>query len=318
MLHELADRLGPTSSFVQRYERYEKTAVGIIGGTANPAHLEAGLALAFLDRVAGRRLTAQLPFLPLPANSWAPVAGTAGTAGFVAEGRPIPVTRFDVGVQYIGGSKISIIGVFPDSLLMATSYRAVSLLERHLGRVVVEGEDAELLSTDAAVAGERPAGLLYGKSAVAAGSPGSLAEDIELLFAETRGGAPDRPWFIVSPRGAVYLSLLRGADGPMFPDIGVTGGTLAGVPVAISKAAGNKLILVDAEGIGVWDGGMVTDMSDQALLQMNDAPSAGPQNATSLFQTNATAVRLIRLVDWVAGYPDAVNFITLPFAGSPS
>ena len=169
-----------------------------------------------------------------------------------------------------------------------------------------------------AVPGERPAGLLWNKTQLAAGSPGSLPEDIELLFAETRGGAPDRPWFIVSPRGAVFLSLLRGADGPMFPDVGVSGGSIAGVPVAVSKAAGNRLVLVDAAAVGLWDGGMLIDQSSATSLLMDDAPSAGAQNTTSMYQTHSTAVRLIRLLDWVLAHHDGVNFITLPIAGSPS
>jgi hypothetical protein len=88
----------------------------------------------------------------------------------------------------------------------------------------------------------------------------------------------------MSPRGAFYCSLLRDSDGPIFPDVGVNGGFVGGVPVAVSKAASNKFILVDADAVGVWDGGMLTDHSTETALQMNDTPSAGPANVTSLFQ----------------------------------
>jgi hypothetical protein len=181
----LMERLGPTSTFV---ERYTKSTVDATTGTADPLHLQAQQAYAFLERVAGRRLIGQIPFLPMPLHLWAPVASTTGVATFIAEGRPIPVTRFDLDVEYIGGSKIAIIAVFPDSLLLSPTDRAVSLLERHLGRVVMDGEDAELLSNTAAIAGERPAGLLFGKSSIMDAPPTDLAYAIAALFASVRGG----------------------------------------------------------------------------------------------------------------------------------
>jgi hypothetical protein len=315
IVDELRAALGPTHGLPARFE---KAAVGATTGTADPLHLQNVLAQAFLTRVAGRGLRGSIPWLPLPPQVHAPIASTTGTAGFVAEGVPIPVTRFDVGTAFLGGSKIPIICVFPRDLLRTPTDRVVSLLERHLARVIQEGEDRELLSDTAAVAGERPAGLLFGLSPIASGSPDSLAADIELLFAATRNGEPDRPWFIVSPRGALYLALLRGADGPMFPDIGVDGGSIAGVPVAVSKAAGNRLVLVDADGVGLWDGGLLIDRTQQATLQMETAPSAGPQNQVSMWQANAIAIRLIRQLDWARGYADAVNYIELPIDGSPA
>jgi hypothetical protein len=312
----LTARLGTHSAFAQRFQ---KATVAGIAGTANLAHLEAELARGFLDRRANRGLRGQIPWVPLPPNTFAPVATSTAVASYVAGGAPIPVVRLDLNTVYVGASQIAIIAVLLDTLVKSASERVITLLERLLSRIVMDAEDEELLSATAAIAGQRPAGLLFGKSPLAAGSPGSLATDIELLFAETRGGAPNAPWFVVSPRGALFLSLLRGEDGPMFPSIGVNGGSLGGVPVAVSKAAGSKLILLDADAVGLFDGGMLIDRSISTALQMNDAPSNGPQSATSMFQTNAVALKLTRILDFVAGYADAVNFITLPtIAGSPS
>ena len=93
--------------------------------------------------------------------------------------------------------------------------RARALIERVLMRALRLAEDRELLSTSAAVAHERPAGLLNGVSPVSGGSPD--AEDVEALLGAVRNGEPDRPFFIASLRGAAYLASLRSSGVPIFP-----------------------------------------------------------------------------------------------------
>ena len=62
------------------------------------------------------------------------------------------------------------------------------------------------------------------------------------LWRAVRDGEPDRPYFITSGYGAVYLASLRNEDGALsFPNVSaVGGGTLFGVPQLVSKAAGTN------------------------------------------------------------------------------
>jgi hypothetical protein len=85
-----------------------------------------------------------------------------------------------------------------------------------------------------------------------------------------RDGEPDRPYFITSGAGAMFLGSLRNDDGsPSFPTVSaIGGGSIIGVPQLVSRAASAKLILVDASALGVTDGGLVLDSSQYASVEL--------------------------------------------------
>ena len=91
----------------------------------------------------------------------------------------------------------------------------------------------------------------------------------------------------------------------------------------ISKAAGNKLVLIDAANLVVTDEGLEVKQSEQAAIEMLDNPtnnSATPTgtNVVSMFQANATALRLIRWLHWTLATDDAVSYLELPIDNSPN
>ena len=101
------------------------------------------------------------------------------------------------------------------------------------------------------------------------------------------------------------------------------GGTLDGVPVRVSQylannggSGGAPFILVDESEIWLADDGSVTlDASEQASLQMDDAPtnsSSATVTATSMvsmWQTNSIAMRAERFIWWGARRSGAVQWI---------
>ena len=68
-----------------------------------------------------------------------------------------------------------------------------------------------------------------------------------------------------------------------------SGGTFGGVRVVPSPAAGSLVVALDAAGIVYSDGGGSVDTSDEATIELSDAPTDPPSAATvytSLWQTN--------------------------------
>jgi hypothetical protein len=159
---------------------------------------------------------------------------------------------------------------------------------------------------------------LFGVTATGGGSPSSLARDLEALWTDVSYGDLDRATWITSPRAAMHLATLHEDGAPIFPDIGPLGGTIAGVPVITSAAAGNRLILLDASRLVVTDEGLLVDASDIAAVQMDDSPSESPSNMVSAFQTNTIFLRFTPFLDWRLQGDNSIGFIELDLDNSPA
>jgi len=130
---------------------------------------------------------------------------------------------------------------------------------------------------------------------------------------------PRRGFWVMNPRTALYLSLLRTAqDVFAFPSITMEGGTWMGFPVITSQSvsldygspSATYIALVDAADILYADDGQVTlDVSREASLQMDSAPSAGAQSLVSLWQNNLVGLRAERYVHWLKRRSTAAYFI---------
>jgi hypothetical protein len=125
------------------------------------------------------------------------------------------------------------------------------------------------------------------------------------------------------------LSFLTDALGnPAFPGVTPTGGNYKGVPMRTSQylannggSGGAPFILVDESEVYLADDGSVTvDASEQASIEMNDAPTSNAGTPTgaslvSMWQTNAIALRAERFIwwglrrsgaiQWIDGFPSA-------------
>ena len=151
------------------------------------------------------------------------------------------------------------------------------------------------------------------------GSPGDLETAIAEMFAYVTDGQAVAPYFITSPRVALWMALQRTSTGARFPDARFKGGSIGGIPLLTSAGAGNKLILVDAGKLLTVDEGLELQGSRQAAIQMSDAPALGGTNIVSAFQTNTVFVRIMRFVHWTLVTDDAVAYTEIPeLAGSPS
>jgi len=87
-----------------------------------------------------------------------------------------------------------------------------------------------------------------------------------------------------------------------------------GIPVIVSNNVGNRVILVHAPSILFADeGGVQIDVSREASIQMDSAPS-NPSDATtvlvSLWQRNLVGLRAERMITWIRARTAAVTYIS--------
>jgi hypothetical protein len=265
-----------------------------------------------------RTLLTQMGISPSPVNVLGYDVPVDPGGGFITETGPIPAgTLILPTVRTMIGRIGGIFGMSRE-IMRATDGKSQSDFQRAFTMALRRIENRELLSDTAPVAGQHPGGLLYTAPDLGTGSPGAIESDIEALFSFVSNGDPIRPFFITSPRGALWHALQRHENGARFPNVKINGGDIAGVPLLTSAAAGNKLILVDAGRLLITDEGLEITASDEAAIQLSDAPSAGATNLVSAFQTDTTFVRLQRYVGWVKAGDDVIAYAELSeLAGSP-
>jgi hypothetical protein len=128
---------------------------------------------------------------------------------------------------------------------------------------------------------------------------------------------------VMTSSQAMRLGLMRNSLGNKeFPDIGINGGSVEGVPVITSEnivatggspTDGYPIVALNAPEILLADdGGVSIDVSREASLQMNDAPDSPETTSTilvSLWQRNMVAIKAERFITWKKGRTGAVQFI---------
>lgn len=300
---------------------------------AAPLVDQATFAGDFINYLRPRTLIGQANFRPVPFNVRIVGQTSGGSASWVGQGKPKPVTKFDFNATTIPFTKIAAISVITQELARFSDPSAEMLVRDSLADAVIARVDNDLFDPDlAAVSNVSPAGLLNGVTPVAVASntidyndPQSVRCAIALLWAPwdtTYLGT--RPAYYTTPAVARMLAFSRDALGNQaFPGMTPQGGTLEGVPVRVSQyltnnggSGGAPFILVDESEIWLADDGSVTlDASEQASLQMDDAPtnsSSATVTATSMvsmWQTNSIAMRAERFIWWGARRSGAVQWI---------
>lgn len=290
----------------------------------------------FISYLRPRTLIGQAQFRPIPFNVRIEGQTSGGTGYWVGQGKAKPVTKFDFNATTIPFTKVAAISVITQELARFGSPSAEALVRDSLADAVIARVDADLFDPDvAAVSNVSPAGLLNGVNPVA--GPPKAGVDIEDIrcailnlwapWDSTNIGL--RPAYYTSPAIARYLASLRDSLGNRaFPGMTMNGGELDGVPVRVSQyiannggSGGAPFILVDeAEVYLADDGGVTVDASEQASIEMNDAPTSNSGTPTgaslvSMWQTNSIALRAERFIwwglrrsgaiQWIDGFPSA-------------
>jgi HK97 family phage major capsid protein len=278
----------------------------------------------FIEYLRPRQILGQLNQVRrVPFNVRIPrqTAGTSGT--FVGEGAPVPVKKLTFDNITMPWAKASTIVVLTVELARLSQPSAVALVRDDLAAGVSQYLDKRLIDPAyPGVANVSPASLTYGVTPRQASGATLAALDADVRytmtqFASNELGLMTGVW-IMSASMAIRLSMMRtNQDTKAFPELSVKGGTFYGLPVIVSNnvapsgSPGDEhLILADQSEILLADDGQIMiDVSTEASVQMDDAPSAGAQSLVSLWQNGLIGVKVDRWIYWTKRRSAAVQFI---------
>ena len=263
----------------------------------------------FVDMLRAATVFDQLAgFRNVPFNSKIPSQLTGGTASWVGEGAPKPLTNPTYGEVEIKEHKLAAITVYTQEL-MRRSDPAVDILVRddliEASKTLI---DNTFLGAGAATA-VRPAGVLNGVTATPNTGTTAANYEADLLALVNSFVAAnlslDGSYFVMSETRAAQISLLRDALGnTYFQGMALRGTrTLMGIPVITSQTVGDKIILVKtSEILLAQDGGVDVSYSDQATL-------VDGGTTHHLWQENKFAVRVEKFITWAKRRPIAAAFL---------
>lgn len=239
-----------------------------------------------------------------------------GSAYWVGEAAAKPLTAWDYERKQLDPLKVAAICVLSNELIQDSSPAADALARDELIAAAGNRMDVDFIDpAKAAVANISPASITNGVTPVTAS--GTTADDAradvksvmtQFLLANN---APSTGVWIMDSVTALGLSLLVNPLGQReFPEITMEGGRFMGFPVIVSDnvvrdSSGGSMILVNASDIYFGDNGDFTvDMSTEASLQMDNAPTQNSATPTasqvvSMWQTNSTAFRVERRLNWM-------------------
>ena len=260
----------------------------------------------FLAIARSQSLLGRIPGLRrIPFNTRIPVENQAASYAWVAQGGPKPVSQmaFGQGVT-IDIKKATGIVVFTRELIRLLAPGTEDALRDSLLNGLTTFTDTSFLSTDATVAGTKPAGILNGLTPVTA--TGDIHADILALLDAFYTARPDAQEvvLIAGPRKAAQIqggtTWMSGVELPGM-----------GYPLVITSAAGTNVIACDPSAIFYADGGLEIDVSDKAAFQMNSTPDNPATAATvirSMWQDNLVAFKVERTLNWWAA-PTSVAYL---------
>jgi len=243
---------------------------------------------------------------------------SGGSANWVGEGKAKPLTSFDFSQITLGFTKVAAIAVLTDEVIRLSTPSADSLVRQSLADAVIERLDTDFIDpAKTAVDGVSPASVTNGAaSSPSTGVPDQDANTALSVFIDANLSPTGAVW-LMSSTTALTLSQRKNALGQReYPDMTMFGGTFNGLPVIVSQYIGDSLILVDAPNIYLADdGGVAIDISTEASLEMQSAPTHDsitptPIELVSMFQTNSVAVRAERWINWQRRRDAAVSVIT--------
>jgi len=269
-----------------------------------------------------------------------PGQSTAASGYWVGEGAAKPVTKFATTRTQIPFAKVANIAVLTEELVRFSSPSAEMLVRDELARALIERLDTDFVDpTKAAVAGISPASVINGATPVVATGYTLAALNKDLITLQQKFTANkmylQNAVYIMGTQVAMNIAAMMNPLGqPAFPTMSMQGGTLNGIPVIVSDyvptvAQGSptiqRPIIILVEASEIWladDGGVSVDISREASLQMDNAPTntptglgASPNAPTattlvSMWQTNSVAIRAEREINWQLRRTGAGQYLT--------
>lgn len=328
------DGISPLVVAEQRWGKTNPTLVTLVkaavaGGGSGSGEWAAELVAAdtrytgdFIDYLKEKTVFDQLPLREVPANVQIKGQDGAATGYWVGESKPIPASAQSFSSVNLTPLKVAALAVVSNELLRDSTPAAEMLVRDALVAASSQRVDATFISATAASAGVSPAGILNGLSAgsTAGSDADGIRADVKALYsgfitAKNASGLQ----FVMNPALAKAIQLLTNALGlAEFPGITQDGGMLLGDKVVTGdNVNANHIILLKPSDIyRIGDLGVQVFISREAVVEMDNAPTgasdtpvAASTAMVSMFQSESTAIKVVRPINFALRRSDAVAYI---------
>ena len=276
----------------------------------------------FIEFLHAQTLFDQLPLRVIPANVTVKGQDGAATGYWVGEAQPIPLSEQSFSTVNLRPLKVAALAVITNELIADSSPAAEQLVRDALVMASAQRTDATFFSTTAASSNVSPAGVLNGLTAgTSAGTTAAnLRADIAGLYAafisdKNASGLV----FAMNPTLYKQISLMMTDLGvPEFAGMSGTPPNLHGdrVYVGDNVGAGDLILMKPSDIYRIGDTGIQVSISRDAAIEMSSAPNNegfGPTGAgeavVSMFQTESTAIKVVRRINYAKRRTGAVRFI---------
>lgn len=277
----------------------------------------------FIEFLNSQTVYDKLPLRQIPANVQIKGQDGAATAYWVGQSKAIPATTADFFNVNLTPLKVAALAVVSNELLRDSSPSAEQLVRDALVEASSQRVDSTFLSASAGSPGVSPAGILNGLTGiVSAGTDGAgLRADIKALYAAFIAAKNVNGLHLVTtPSLAKSIQLMTNALGlSEFPTITASGGTLLGdtVTTGDNVTAGQLIMLKPNDIYRIGDSGVQVSISREAMIEQDtaptgatDTPTGASANFTSMFQSESTAIKVVRSINFAKRRASAVAFVT--------
>lgn len=258
----------------------------------------------FLSALIDQTIVGEMGLRRLPMDTRLYASTTAPTAHFVTVGEPVPITQGLLNSTILRPKKIRCAIVASTELLEHGHGLAEEWLFSEISGAVSAAVDEAFLDPANGGSASTPASITNGLTAVT-GSADADADVKNLI--EGYSARLERARFIARPE--TYAAL----NSTSRPFVGLRQGELLNAPAhatsGVPTTGGEHIVLADPGQIGLAMEGIEIQSSNEASLQLDDAPSS-PSNQFSCFQNDAHALSATLHINWQVLNPDAVSLLS--------
>lgn len=277
----------------------------------------------FIEYLYAKTLFDNLGLTEIPANVRIGGQDGAATAYWTGESKAIAASAMDFSAVSLTPLKVAALAVISNEIIRDSSPSAEMLVRNGLVNASAQKIDSTFFGTAAAVAGVSPAGILNGLTAITATGTTAdhLRADVKSLYAPfiAAFNASDLE-FALNPSLAKSISLMTNALGAAeFAGLTTAGGSLLGdkANTGNNVGAGHLILLKPSDIYRIGNTGVEVSMSQQATIEMSsaptgatDTPAAATQVLNNMFQTESTAFKVVRSVNWAKRRASAVAYVS--------
>ncbi len=277
----------------------------------------------FLDLLRPETLIGKIPGLREGEfNISMPVQTGGGTYLWTGEAGVKPVGNLQFTSVTLGIAKAAGIIVISEELAKISSPSAEATVRNDMMKGMRQYLDQQFIDpTVAAVTNVSPASItnLANGFATAGTSGDNARTDIKkAITLMTQANYPvSELVLIMSEANAFALATALTTNGVLVnANLTAKGGSILGVPVVTSQSAGNVVALVHAPSILFASGGLNIDVSREASVEMNTAPTSPVAAGTilvSLWQQNLIGLRADWFINWKRARTTAVVYTTATY-----